>query len=181
MMMEQIHREHGYMVRLLAILKKKWSALKQEEPINYSLLKEVVDYLSTHSEMIHHPKEDMLYHYFVEHYPAGAGIKNLATEHKLLSEKTSDFLLTVEMILKDAVVPQELFIARLEEFIQSQKKHLDFEEKEVLPLINKTFTTQDWQIVESQWEQSDEDPVFGDTIADKYKQLAERVRQTDNE
>ncbi len=179
MIMEQIHREHGYMVRLLAILKRKWSALKQEEPINYSLLKEVIDYLSTHSETVHHPKEDILYHYFIEHYPAGAGMKNLAEEHKALSDKTSDFLLTVEMILKDAIVPQEVFIARLEEFIQSQKRHLDFEEREVLPLINKTFTTQDWQKVESQWKQSDEDPVFGDTIADKYRQLAERVRQTD--
>ncbi len=179
MIMEQIHREHGYMVRLLAILKKKWHALKQEKPINYSLLREIVDYLSSHSETIHHPKEDILYHHFVEKYPLNAEIKNLATEHKALSDKTSDFLLMVEMILKDAVVPQALFIAQLEEFIQSQKKHLDFEEKEVLPLINKTFTTQDWQEVEKQWEQSDDDPVFGDTIADKYKQLAERVRQTD--
>lgn len=53
MMMEQIHREHGYMVRLLAILKKKWSMLKEEKPINYSLVKEIVDYLSTHSETVH--------------------------------------------------------------------------------------------------------------------------------
>ncbi len=179
MIVERIQREHGYMIRLLAILKAKWRTLKAEKPINYSLLKEIVDYLSSHSETIHHPKEDILYHHFVENYPTNAGIKNLVMEHKVLSDKTSDFLLMVEMILKDTVVPQEVFIAQLEAFIQSQKKHLDFEEQEVLPLINATFTTWDWQQVEKQWEQSDDDPVFGDTIADKYKQLAQRVRQDD--
>lgn len=181
MMMEQIHREHGYMVRLLAILKKKWSLLKEEQSINYSLVKEVVDYLSSHSETVHHPKEDILYRHLVETYPTSGEIKNLEHEHKVLSEKTSDFLLTVEMILQDSVVPQEVFIQQLEGFIQNQKQHLDFEEREVLPLIKKTFTTQDWQIVESQWEQNEDDPVFGDTIADRYKQLAQRVRQTDSE
>lgn len=100
MMMEQIHREHGYMVRLLAILKKKWSMLKEEKPINYSLVKEIVDYLSTHSETVHHPKEDMLYRHFVEHYPASAEIKSLELEHQELAEKTQEFLLIVDMIRK---------------------------------------------------------------------------------
>jgi len=181
MMMEQIHREHGYMVRLLAILKNKWTKLKNEESVNYSLIKEIVDYLSSHSESVHHPKEDILYRYFSQNYPANSEIKNLEIEHQELSEKTKGFLLTVDMILQDAVVPQDVFITQLENFIQSQKRHLDFEEQEILPLIKITFTTEDWQKVESQWEQSDDDPVFGNTIADRYKQLAQRVRQMKSE
>jgi hemerythrin-like domain-containing protein len=181
MMMEQIHREHGYMVRLLAILRSKWNTLNDEKPVNYGLIKEVVDYLSSHSETVHHPKEDILYRYFAEKYPASSEIKSLEVEHQELSEKTKDFLLTVEMILQDAVVPQDVFLEQLESFIQNQKRHLDFEEKEVLPLIKSCFTTEDWQQVESQWEQNDDDPVFGDTIADRYKQLAARVRQIKTE
>ncbi|MDG3088989.1 hemerythrin domain-containing protein [Vibrio hannami] len=186
MMIEQIRREHGYMVRLLAILRKKLNHIRSEEPINYSLVKEIVDYLSSHSESTHHPKEDILYQYYIENYGAkdkvhGKEIKNLETEHVELSEKTHEFLGIVEMILQDAVVPLDVFSEQLETFIQEQKRHLDFEEKEILPVISETFTTKDWQAVESQWEHSDDDPVFGDTIADRYKQLAERVRQTDQE
>ena len=181
MMMEQIHREHGYMVRLLAILKSNWNTLNDEKPINYSLLKEIVDYLSTHSESVHHPKEDILYRYFSEHYPDSAKVKDLQIEHQELSEKTQGFILTVEMILQDAVVPQDVFIAQLEAFIKNQKHHLDYEEKEIFPLIKSTFTAQDWLEVESQWQHSDDDPVFGDNIADRYKQLAEIVRQVKKE
>jgi hemerythrin-like domain-containing protein len=55
------------------------------------------------------------------------------------------------------------------------------EEQSVLPLIEKRFTTSDWQQVESQWIVAEDDPVFGETIADRYKQLAQRVRQNDFE
>ncbi|WED22345.1 hemerythrin domain-containing protein [Vibrio sp. JC009] len=186
MMIEQIRREHGYMVRLLAILRKKLNKIKEEQPINYSLVKEIVDYLSSHSESTHHPKEDILYQYYMEHYGAAHTVenqemKNLELEHKVLSEKTHEFMGIVDMILQDAVVPLDVFSEQLESFILEQKRHLDFEEREILPLISETFTTEDWQAVESQWDKSDDDPVFGDTIADKYKQLAERVRQTEDE
>lgn len=50
MMIERIRREHGYMVRLLAILRHKLNEIKEENAINYSLVSEIVDYLSNHSE-----------------------------------------------------------------------------------------------------------------------------------
>ncbi|MGR5067856.1 hemerythrin domain-containing protein [Vibrio alfacsensis] len=181
MMLERIRREHGYMVRLLAILRHKLKEIQQEHPINYSLVSEIVDYLSNHSEKIHHPKEDILYHYFLEHYGQQKNIENLELEHQELAEKTKQFALVVDMILQDAVVPQEMFARQLEDFITSQKRHLDMEERKILPLIEALFTTEDWQYVESQWQENEDDPVFGDTIADRYKQLAERVRQNNKE
>ncbi len=105
MIIERIRREHGYMLRLLAILNRKLTQLEQEQLINYSLVYEVVDYLATHSEKVHHPKEDILYHYFVKHYGNEEQIENLETEHVELSKSTHQFLETVEMILQDAVVP----------------------------------------------------------------------------
>ena len=180
MMIERIRREHGYMVRLLAILRRKVSLLRQEKPINYSLIREIVDYLSNHSEKVHHPKEDILYQQYIDRY-GSVELENLVKEHELLAKKTHDFLLLVEMILSDAVVPQEMFINQLEDFLNCQKHHLDFEEQSILPAIESTFTEQDWVDVEKLWSVEEDDPVFGANIADKYRQLADRVRQIDNE
>ncbi len=85
------------------------------------------------------------------------------------------------MILNDAVVPQAMFIEQLEAFISSQRQHLDIEERLILPLIAESFTTKDWQQVESQWLVNEDDPVFGETIADHYRQLAERVQRSEKE
>lgn len=108
-------------------------------------------------------------------------MENLEQEHKDLAEKTKEFSTVIEMILQDAVVPQDVFVRHLEDFIDSQKRHLELEERKILPLIEELFTTEDWQYVESLWSENEDDPVFGDTIADRYKQLAERVRQSDME
>ncbi|AVF59114.1 cation-binding protein [Vibrio diabolicus] len=181
MMIERIRREHGYMVRLLAILRHKLNEIKEERAINYALVSEIVDYLSNHSEKVHHPKEDILYHHFLEHYGKQQTMENLEKEHQELASKTKEFASLIEMILQDAVVPQDMFVAHLEDFIESQRRHLELEERKILPLIEELFTTEDWQHVESLWSVSEDDPVFGDTIADRYKQLAERVRQSDAE
>ena len=99
----------------------------------------------------------------------------------MLSENTANFLGVVDMILQDAVVPQQVFIDQLESFVKAQRKHMEYEEKQLLPMIIAAFTVKDWQKVESQWLQPEDDPVFGDTIADQYRQLAARVRQNEQE
>ncbi|OBT07314.1 cation-binding protein [Vibrio sp. UCD-FRSSP16_10] len=181
MMIERIQREHAYMIRLLGILKAKLVQVQAEEPVNYTLLKEIVDYLCVHSERTHHPKEDLIYQYFVSKYGEQSDVSDLAAEHVALSKTTHEFLDIVDMILQDAVVPTDVFAEQLESFIHNQKQHLYLEEHKILPLINQTLTTSDWQYLESQWGAQEEDPVFGETIADKYKQLAERVKQIDKE
>ncbi|GAL10657.1 hypothetical protein JCM19233_1634 [Vibrio astriarenae] len=181
MMIERIRREHGYMIRLLAMLRRKLVALKEEQSVNYSLIREIVDYLAKHSNSVHHPKEDILYHYYMEHYGHEQEMENLEQDHVMLSEKSHAFLETLEMILADAVIPQDVFIAQLEDFLDTQRKHLEFEEHSILPLIANSFTSQDWQAVESQWDREESDPVFGDTIADEYMLLADRVRRGERE
>lgn len=181
MMIERIRREHGYMVRLLALLRHKLTLLKSERQVNYAVLQELVDYLANHSEKVHHPKEDILYRYYQEHYGHHHEIDNLELEHETLSEKTHAFLNVVEMVLQDAVVPQDMFIEQLESFLDAQKQHLETEEKKIFPYLIETFTLKDWQAVEAQWSVCEDDPVFGETIAEQYAQLADRVHQTEHE
>lgn len=181
MMIERIRREHGYMTRLLAILRDKLKLLKSEQAINYTLVKEIVDYLGSHSETVHHPKEDIIYRYYMAHYGELQTVADLEKEHVTLSEQTHAFLDIVEMILQDAVVPQAVIIEKLEAFIDAQRRHLEMEEQSILPLINRTFTVSDWQNVESQCNENEDDPVFGETIAERFAQLARRVRKSESE
>lgn len=76
------------------------------------------------------------------------------------------------MILMDAVVPQDLFAEKLNRFISSQKSHLELEERSVLPVLEHTLTTEDWAYLQSQWESEESDPLFGEQVADRFKELA---------
>ncbi|MFH0256060.1 hemerythrin domain-containing protein [Vibrio rumoiensis] len=171
-----ISREHSYMVRLLVILDQKLNLLKQDKSINYLIINDIVTYLHRHSEQAHHPKEDLIYHYFLEHYGENQSIANLAYEHQCLSEVTQEFASLLEMVLQDAVVPHDVFREHLGEFIHQQKKHLDFEEREILPLLKRHFTQQDWEQVEALWGDEDNDPLFGQSIDKEYQRLSEYMK-----
>ena len=80
MMIERIRREHGYMVQLLSILKGKLAQLNREQEINYGLVKEIVSYLISHSEKVHHPKEDIIYHHYLKKYGEQQAIDNVIDE-----------------------------------------------------------------------------------------------------
>ncbi|MCG7497606.1 hemerythrin domain-containing protein [Vibrio sp. Of7-15] len=180
MLLESIHREHGYMNRLIAVLEQKLQLLQDEKPINYTIVKEVVDYLQEFSEQNHHPKEDLIYQYYVDHFNDVSAIENLVEEHHSLAKVTAGFSEVVEMILNDAVIPQHLFIVKLEAFIERVKGHLELENQQILPLLQKNLNEKDWQYLEAQWcEQSD--PIFGEVVAGKYRHLAARLNVAEKE
>ncbi|MBD1575327.1 MULTISPECIES: hemerythrin domain-containing protein [Vibrio] len=171
MLGEIISREHSYMVRLLVVLDKLLADLKAEKSIDYNVIAEVIHYLQQHSEQTHHPKEDIIYHYYLEHYGNDEQIANLEQAHHELAQVSQEFAELVEMVNQDAVVPHDVFYQALANFIHQQKKHLDFEEREILPQLKKMFTDQDWQQVESLWGEADKDPLFGADIEQDYAKL----------
>ncbi|WP_086982221.1 hemerythrin domain-containing protein [Vibrio aphrogenes] len=171
-----ISREHSYMVRLLVILDQKLNSLKQGEVVNYLIINDIISYLQRHSELTHHPKEDLIYQYFLDHYGQEASIANLSLEHKKLGKTTEEFADLLAMVLQDAVVPHEVFTEYLANFIHQQKKHLDFEEREILPALKQRFTEKDWQQVEILWGNEDVDPLFGQNIEQEYQRLSKYLK-----
>ncbi len=173
MLRQRISTEHSYMVRLLVILDQQLVKLKDDHKVDYRLINQVVRYLQRHSETTHHPKEDILYHYYLEHYGHDANIENLELEHDDLSAITQEFADLLAMILSDVVVPKEVISEHLSDFIYRQKQHLDFEERKILPQLSQYFSDQDWLNVETLCGAQAIDPVFGDNIASQYQYLAD--------
>lgn len=178
MMLDDIHTEHGYIIRLLNILQQKLDAIRQGQTVNYTLIKEIVDYLQSHAEQCHHPKEDILYHYYQSHYADDQGdMASLEWEHQELAQLTHEFSDTVEMILMDAVVPLDVFADKLNAFVTRQRAHLEFEEQNVFPRIRANFTKDDWLAVSGQYSQCECDPLFGSQVAERYRALSERLQR----
>jgi len=178
MMLESIHTEHGYINRLLNILRQKLVAIQNGQPVNYCLIKDIVEYLQKHAECCHHPKEDLLYRYYQSHYAKSGEMQSLEDEHVELAKLTHEFADAVDMILMDAVIPLDVFAEKLNTFVMRQKAHLEFEEKHILPLIRRTFTAEDWVAVSAEYEKYDKcdfDPLFGDKVSERYRNLSKRL------
>lgn len=177
-MLDGLHQEHINMARLLDVLREKLFAIRSEKPVRYHLLRDVLSYLSEVSDRQHHPKEDVIYDYYLKYRCQDPDMPTqLLEEHQRLIIAGAELRELVEMILMDAVIPLDQMAAKLEQFIVLQQRHLDYEEKEVFPLLRQSLTEDDWRHIEQSWHNSGaEDPLFGHQVAERYRDLFERLR-----
>jgi len=192
-MLEFIKNDHRNMKVLLNVLQEKVVALNNEQPVRYSLIRDIVEYLRSFGGRYHHPHEDIIYNYYLQHKSQQSrAINHLEEEHKAIAASTDAICSTVDMILLDAIVPQEQFIQQLDEFIRQQLRHMRFEDEEILPALESELTDQDWQQIISGLpydglregltldEVMDQlDPLFGREVAERYQELHQRIQQGD--
>lgn len=176
-MLDIIHNDHRNINQLLRILRKKIKSLECDERINYRLIKAIISYLRNYADKYHHPMEDMIYAYYLKYRVVSDDIANrLADEHQQIKQATIDLEELVEMVLLDAIVPQQVCIDRLRSYVELQAMHLMYEESQILPAIRESLDADDWSNLQQQWQHNHyDDPLFGDKIAEEYKALAERI------
>ena len=177
-MLSSLHKDHLNIARLLELLKHKLAAIRAEEPISYFLVRDVIDYLREVSDKYHHPKEDLIYDYYLKYRCQDEPLsRRLQQEHERVVASGKELREMVEMILMDAVIPLDTLVAKLEAFIVLQQQHMDFEEGELFPELRKSLTEDDWRNLEQQWQfKIADDPLFGRQVAERYRDLFSRLR-----
>ena len=179
-MIISIHQDHKNIMELLKVLTKKVNLLQEDKKIDYKVIKSIIVYLKKYSDKYHHPMEDLIYAYYLKYRVVSDEVANrLSDEHKQLKIITQELDDIIDMVLLDAIVPKELCIEKLEQFVRRQQQHLDYEEQEVLPAIKKSLTPDDWESLNQQWKYHEYiDPLFGDKISEEFKALAQLLNQT---
>ncbi len=177
--MSQLHLDHLNLSRLLEVLKDKLVSLKAGERPDYQLILDVVTYIVDYADAHHHPLEDQIYDYTIHQYPSSKQmLSEVEGEHKQIRDDTREFQQLIESILMDSVVSMDIFNQRLEDFIRQQYDHLNNEEGNVFPLLEKLLQDKDWLNLQVRL-QTREDPLFGDNVAEEYKRLYKSLIQQD--
>lgn len=167
----ELHQDHINLSKLLDILSSKSEKLKQGSDPNFPLMLDVIDYIANYAEQNHHPREDHMYHYF-EGRDAQLNVvmDRCHEEHQELKGFGHQLLDEIDGILHDSVIPMDQFIEKLDTFIRNERKHLDFEETEIFPLIEKVAQEKDW-IELDKLIPATPDPLFGEKQAEAYISL----------
>jgi hemerythrin-like domain-containing protein len=58
---DQLETDHRNVAELLGILSAELDTIKRIEDPDYPLMGMVLDYLLTYPDLVHHPKEDLIY------------------------------------------------------------------------------------------------------------------------
>ncbi len=179
-MLALIEQEHKNVEQLLIVLRYQLTQLESEQQdISFVLMGDIVNFMRSYMDKYHHPKEDLIYSYYLNHYVSDVEMPNrLASEHQELEYLSRELSHTLAMIQLDSVIPFSALAKQLGRYIEKQYAHIRYESGVVFPLIVKQFTPDDWCHIEHLWKHDVKDCESVALFRDVYESLKERIQRS---
>ena len=113
---------------------------------DHKLLEAMVHYLDAYPEKRHHPKEDefLFGPLRARTHDADAALDKLEAEHADAEARIAVLEAAVKAYAQDPAGAFEAFNIAFNAYAEFYRTHMMTEEREVLPLIRKHFTAEDW-------------------------------------
>jgi hemerythrin-like domain-containing protein len=144
--------DHRNMRQLLRVLEEEIDIYGASGVADFDLMKQIIDYTLHYPNLIHHPREDLLFRRLLARDPtSGPLIGDLAREHAELAQLTQRFAATL-------------------------RQHIATEEKTLFPRVMAVFEDSDWAELDA-FATTGYDPLFGSSIEKHYLDLHARIMQ----
>lgn len=170
--MEVLRQEHANMTLLLDLFERQVAALREHKETDFVLIGGIVDYFLTYPDLMHHPKEDILFHRLQELDPAAAAeAGNLVFGHEALGVLARGLARAmVDHLLQDTDESRLWLCSLGQDFIDKNRHHMAGEEQDFFPAALRTLSEEDWDYVGSKI-RTGEDPLFGAVVESRFQSL----------
>lgn len=167
--------DHRNMRQLLHVLEEELRAHENRGSADFDLMKQILEYTLHYPNLIHHPREEMLFRRLLEHDPASkAMVGDLTKEHEDLARLTHRFAAALHNVAHDVELPRALFSKLADEYISRSRQHMETEERKFFPRLMAVFSDEDWSDFDGLVARG-YDPLFGTSVEKHYKTLRERI------
>jgi len=169
------HAEHVNFARLLDLLEVQVAAFHRGERPNYELMSDIVYYLRSFADRVHHPREDVAFARLVEREPGLALlIKRLRQEHRVISAASDELFNRLNEATEDVMAPRAALEAAAATYVVYYRRHLAAEESEVMPRAAQLLTQEDWATVTATGV-TPSDPLFGNEVEPRFRELRKQI------
>ena len=169
------HGEHARFTRLLDFLEQQMTVFHAGLHPNYELMRDVVYSLRHYADRFHHPREDVAFARLVRRdHGLQLEVNRLLQEHRVIAAAGDALLKHLEDILGDAVIERTTVEAAAATYIVYYRRHLTAEDNELMPRAAQLLTPEDWAAVETAVPAAP-DPLFGDDVGARYRELREQI------
>jgi hemerythrin-like domain-containing protein len=174
-----LSNDHRNMSRVLDALERQIGSLAHETAPDYSLLRNILEYLLDYPTRIHHPVEDLVYGELKLRNPAIAGtLDKLEQEHADIETQTRKLALIVDRALQEENHGDELDRQRLAQAVRDLigrlRRHLSVEEMTLFPAARNGLTSADWADIALVLG-APNDPLFGPRLQEFYRCLHREI------
>ena len=173
--LKKLHTDHKNFIKLLAFLELQSKLMKECKHPDYELILKAIQYMKEYPDLVHHPLEDVVFNYFLEHHQVVHDKLNaLLNEHKEMPELTEQLLEKLQSVISGFPQNRKELCNELNVYIDRQKQHMNYEEGSVYPVIKLKMTDTDWKNIKSDLSKIN-DPLFGGIVEKNYQSLLDQV------
>lgn len=172
---EALHTDHVNFSRLLNSLDQQVVILNEGGLPDFEMMLDTVDYLQNYADLYHHPREDLIFRFFLERSEvAREAIEELQGQHRTLWESTNRLRLAIDGVLHGDIVSRSDFIEQIVAYLAEQRDHLNAEEGYILPLLKDALSPTEWDDLTHALPFR-ADPLFGPSVEQQYRALYTRI------
>ena len=169
------HAEHVNFARLLNLLDNQLYLFHGGKTPDYEMMLNIMFYMTHYSDVLHHPKEDLIFAKIKEREQGVAGtVAELATQHARLHQSGQELVRQLDDIVNGTISSRESVETIARDYVGTLRAHMQIEEAEILPLAGRLLTTGDWSVIHAAIDHI-EDPLFGKHPEGRYTALHQQI------
>ena len=176
-LMSGLRTDHRNMALLLDLLEMETERLAASGEPDYDLMRDIMLYMTEYPDVVHHPKEDLIYQRLRSLHPEiDDDLKRVETDHQNIEKSGLTLKNDIEAMSVGADLNRDEIIDNLRQYIGQLREHMYWEEKELFTLADELQSDGDWSAVVLK---NDEigDPLFGPWVERKYRRLLARIQR----
>lgn len=171
------HADHVNFGRLLNLLEKQVVIFHDGASPDYTLMQDVIYYMTRYSDIVHHPKEDRVFEIIREReHGAADRVDELCGQHQELGRAGQDLARDLDDVINGSITPRERIEAKAREYVTLFRDHMRIEETQMLPLAARLLDERDWARVDEAIRHMD-DPLFGAATEARFMALRDEIRR----
>lgn len=173
--LEELHQDHLNLAKVLRLLEQQLADVRAGEHIDLTILSEIVDYVESYPDLVHHQRENVIFLAYLERCGDRSGLfTELLGEHSRLVNKTHEIREHIQQWWLDSPVPRARVVSVIDEYLRMQWGHLNLEEESAFGLLDRELADADWERIEAS-RPSASDPLFGNLLRQRFVSIFDQL------
>lgn len=176
-LISRLRSDHRNMAMLLDSLDAEIDKLAASGEPDYSLVSDIMLYVTEYPDVVHHPKEDIVYRHLESLRPdIRSDLERVEKDHRFIEEWGLKLKYDIETLSSGTIPGRDELIGELHDYMEQLREHMYWEETELLSLADELQHYGDWSdVILANNEISD--PLFGSQVERKYGRLLASIQQ----
>ena len=176
-LLTNLRTDHRNLAMLLDLLQKEAERLEALEEPDYELVHDVMQYMTSYPDAVHHPREDLLYRHILTVRPdANENLQRVEADHEKIAKLGVKLRDDMDSIAAGAFIERDVIIAELRSYRETLLTHMYWEERELFSLADELLDDSEWSNIDLGGA-DDRDPLFGSRVDRKFRRLMADIQQ----